>query len=211
MRKPTILAAVPAVLAVLCLGFATAAADEPGARPLKVGYIDLTRVLKEYPKREKLENELRTLQDEVRRDGETRVAEVNRLRQEIEQLAKGTPERIDLERKAQNALVELQKFNQESQKLVEARMAEMLRALYKDVTVEVTRIGQEGGYDFILKDQAIERAALNRRQLVFDISQRLVLYAQPQYDISDAVIKRLREKYAVKTGPAGEPGTAPAK
>jgi len=175
-----------------------------------VAYIDLTRVLKEYPKRRKLEEELAKQRTALGRDVQARMAEVNRLRGEIEQLAKGTPERLDLERQAQQAYMEWQKVSRDSERKVDARVAQMLRELYKDVTAMVAQVGREGGYDLILKDQTSERQDANRRQLVFDISQRLVLYAKPEYDISEIVIERLRAQYSKATG-AEESHPAPVE
>lgn len=211
MRKAVIIVVLLFTLPLVWAGGAQAQTKESGVRPLKVGYVDLTRVLQEYPRQQEMEDQIKKLQDDLNRDGQVRMAEVNRMRQEIEQLAKGTPERLDLERKAQQAIMELRNAMQENQKLVDARLAEMLRSLYKDVTDEVASIGREEGYDFILKDQTINQASATRRQLVFDISQRIVLYAKPEYDISDSVIKRLAKKYAAKTGAAAKSDKAVAK
>ena len=91
MRKAVIIGVLLVALPLVLAGMSWAGPKESGARPLKVGYIDLTRVLKEYPKQQELEGEIKKLQDNLNRDGQIRIAEVNRLRQEIEQLAKGTP------------------------------------------------------------------------------------------------------------------------
>jgi len=207
MRRAASIGLLIGVSALVWIGASIAATDGPEARSLKVGYIDLTRVLKEYPKRQGLEEELAKQRAALGGDVQARMAEVNRLRGEIEQLAKGTPERLGLERKGQQAFVEWQKVSRESQRKVDVRMAEMLKELYGDVTAMVVQVGREGGYDFILKDQTSERQDSNRRQLVFDISQRLVLYAKPEYDISGIVIERLRAQYSKE---AAEKKAAPA-
>jgi len=210
MRRTAIIGLLIGVSALAWIGASPAATNEPRTRSLKVGYIDLTRVLKEYPKRRKLEEELAKQRTALGRDVQARMAEVNRLRGEIEQLAKGTPERLDLERQAQQAYMEWQKVSRDSERKVDARVAQMLRELYKDVTAMVAQVGREGGYDLILKDQTSERQDANRRQLVFDISQRLVLYAKPEYDISEIVIERLRAQYSKATG-AEESHPAPVE
>ena len=207
MRRAASIGLLIGVLVLVWIGASVAATDGPEARSLKVGYIDLTRVLKEYPKRQGLEEKLAKQRAALGGDVQARTAEVNRLRGEIEQLAKGTPERLDLERKAQQAFVEWQKVSRESQRKVDALMGEMLKELYGEVTAMVAQVGREGGYDFILKDQTSERQDSNRRQLVFDISQRLVLYAKPEYDISGIVIERLRAQYSKE---AAEEKAAPA-
>lgn len=199
------------IVLLVAAGVSWAGKRDMGPSPLKIGYIDITRVLKEYPKQQELENEIKKLQNNLNRDGQLRIAEVNQMRREIEQLAKGTPERLDLERKAQKAIVELQKAVKENQKLVDARLAAMLRSLYKDVTDEVALIGREEGYDFILKDQSINQTSASRRQLVFDISQRIVLYAKSEYDITDVVIKRLTKKHAAKISAEAKSDKAVAK
>ena len=210
MRRKATIGILIGVSALVWIGASLAAPGAPEGRSLKVGYIDLTRVLKEYPKRQALEEKLRKQRAALERDVQARMAEVSRLRNEIEQLAKGTPERLDLERKARKAFREWQKVSSESRRKMDTRMAQMLRELYKDVTAMVAKVGREGGYDLIIKDQTSERQAVDRRQLVFDISQRIVLYAKPEYDISDIIIDRLSAQYSKETA-AQKALPAPAK
>ena len=168
------------------------------ARPLKVGYVDLTRVLKAYQRRQDMEDEFRKQQASLNRDAQSRVDEVKRLRGELQQLARGTPERLELEEKAKAAYMALDRTRLEHRKTLNVRLGSMLRELHGDVVRKVEIIGREGGYDFILKNQSFEKPASGHRQTLLQISQQIVLYSKPEYDISDMVIKRLNEKYALK-------------
>ncbi len=71
----------------------------------------------------------------------------------------------------------------------------MLQALFVDVVEEVGRVAREQDYDFILKDQSAGEQPQTRPEAIVQLSQRVVLYSKPKYDLTDEIIRRLNEKY----------------
>ena len=198
---------IRAILMALSLAGLAQAAD----RPLRILYVDMSRVVGAYQRRADLEGELQALQNDIAAQGRGRLEELNRMGQEIEQLAMGTPERLALQEKYRQAEKAIDEFRRETYEKLNARVVAMLGNLYQDVMVEVEALGKERDCDFILKDQSFDREATSRAEATLQISQRVVLYAKPEYDLTSVVIQRVNEKYAkTKTLPTGLPA-APDK
>ena len=202
--RPAILATVLAL--ALCVP-ALFAADPPETaadaqaipqRAIKIGYIDLTRVLKGYDRRRDTEKDLVALQGSLGAQERALITEVRRYEGEINQLAMGTPEREDLEKKHQVKIEELGEFRKENYALLNQRFVSTIESLYGDVVRETEALGREGEFDFIIKDQSAEAPAPTHDAIVLQISKRIVLYSRPEYDLTAKVTERLNRKYVAQ-------------
>ena len=140
----------------------------------------------------------------------------DRFDKEIQQLAMGTKERLDLEEKRKATLKEAEDLRRKSQRGVEQKFVAMLNQLFDDVVREVEAVAKEGNFDLVIKDQSLEKNVTNPGEAVLQIGQRVVLYSKPEYDLTASVLKRLNDKYEAeqkKEAPAPEPKPprAPAK
>ncbi len=192
-------------LFMLSLALLVALPAAQAEEPLKIGYVNLTKVLKEYDRRKEMENDLRNVTLSLRRDLESRMARINRYRDEIEQLAAGSEERRALEDEARAALARYQQASQENQEMFDRQSALMMTELYEDILRQVEALAEEEEYDMVLKNQVSELEPMSHDQAVLQISQRVVLYSKPEHDISEALIERLNAAYAErKLGEAAE-------
>ena len=182
----------------------------------KIGFVSLDRVLRGYDRRKDSEGDLRKLRTSLDKNLESLSAKVKRLNGEIEQLAADTPERREKEEKFTAAYREFQTANRENQRILTTRSARALQDIYADILREAEALGREGRYDIIFKTQSADRPARTHDQAVLQISQQIVLYSKPEYDISDAVVERLNRQYAERAksaapGGAKQPVREPAK
>jgi len=188
--------AIAVLLGMALLG--AAAPESAGPAPagrLKIGYVDLTRVLRQYHKRQDLEQELRKLQESFTQEDRSKVSELQKYRQEAEQLAAGSPERKALEEKQRQATADLDQFRRASLANLNQRFVSMIDQLYGDIEREVEALGRERDFDLILKDQSRERPPRTRDEAVLQIAQRIVLYSRSDYDLTDLVAERLNARY----------------
>ena len=216
-----------AVLAAILGASGARAADEtktpasdaaaPAARALKIGYVDLSRVWNEYRRRGDFDNDFKALRLDLANQDRTRTDEIARYNAQIEKLAMGTPERLELEEKAKTAVKEAEEFRRNATEQLNQKFISMLNRLFAEVIKEVEALAKEGNYDLIIKDQTPDPNVNNRTDAVLQLGQRVVLYAKPEYDLTGAVIKRLNDKYAAEQKPKeaapNSPGQpeAPAK
>jgi Skp family chaperone for outer membrane proteins len=171
------------------------AAANPAARALKIGYVDISRVWNEYRRRGDFDNDYKTRRLDLAHQDRTRTEEIARYQREIEKLAMGTPERLELEEKAKTAIKETEEFRRKGAEDLNEKFISMLNRLFGEVLQKIEEIAKEGDYDLIIKDQTPDPNVNSRADAVLQLGQRVVLYAKPQYDLTSAVIKRLNDKY----------------
>ena len=77
---------------------------------MKIGYVDISRVWSEYRRRGDFDNDYKALRLDLANQDRTRTEEIARYSRQIEKLAMGTPERLELEEKAKTAVKEAEEF-----------------------------------------------------------------------------------------------------
>lgn len=184
-------------LAVLCLTVMALSAFGADAG-LKIGYADLTRVLDEYERRFDLEAKLKNIQSTLGDQDRSRIQAIGRMEQEMDQLAMGSPERMEMDQKYRESIAEAEQFRRQSHEKLNQEYVTMLQALYKDILAEVAILAKERDLDFVIKDQSSDEQPMTRPEVILQLSQRVVLYAKPDYDLSGELIKRLNEKYVTE-------------
>ncbi len=146
---------------------------------LKIAYINSQRILSEYPEAQQIQKKL----DEIRAGYE---AEYNKMLKQYEQLAKEienqslllSPEKkAEKEKQLQDLGMQIEKYRYEKlgpQGEFYKKNMELTQPLYDKIDQIIQKIGNEQGYDYIL-----------------DVVQGVVLFAKPEYDITDKVLDEL--------------------
>jgi Skp family chaperone for outer membrane proteins len=184
-------------VAVLCLMVVALSAFGADAG-LKIGYADLTRVLDQYERRFDLEAKLKNIQATLSDQDRSRIQAISKIEQEMGQLAMGSPERLDMDQKYRESIAETEQFRRQSHEKLNQEYVTMLQCLFQDVLAEVDVLAKERDLDFVIKDQSSDEQPLTRPEVILQLSQRVVLYAKPEYDLSEEIIKRLNEKYVTE-------------
>ena len=175
-----------------------ATAGELAARPLKIGYVDLARVMKGYERAREIEKGLSEFQSALREQQRALVSKIERYRGELDQLAMGTPEYQKTAKEHAAASKELDQFRATVLDQMNRKLLSSTESLYNEILREIERLGKERSFDFILKEQTPEIPATNYNQALFQISQRIVLYSRPEYDLTATVTQRLNAQYALQ-------------
>lgn len=193
--------------AILSLALATQAFCADGG--LKIGYVDMTRVLEQYERRPVLEKQLRDLQNSLSTEDRSRVEELSKMEKEMEQLALGSPERLALNEKYRQSVATTEEFRRKGHEQMNQEYVKMLQSLFQDAVEETGRVGREKEYDFIIKDQSAAEQPRTQPEVILQLSQRVVLYSKAEYDLTDEIVRRLNAKYQPdEANPASAP-TAP--
>lgn len=152
-----------------------------GYAQTKIRYINSQRILNEYPEAQEIQKKL----DEIRAGYEE---EYNKMLQDYENLLKEienqslllSPEKkAEKEKQAQDMAMQIEKFRYEKlgpQGEFYKKNMDLTQPLYDKIDQVIQKIGDEEGYDFIL-----------------DVVQGVVLYAKPEYDITDKVLEELNK------------------
>ena len=163
--------------------------------PLKIGYVDLTRVLRAYARTHDFQQDLKKAQAALAGREKQLIDQSAKSKAEMDQLAMGTPQRRELEKRNAEILAELKAFRKKNFDVLNKKFVATVNLLYDDVLREVDKFGRENDYDFIIKDQSVEAPATTHDAVVLQITKRVVLYSKPEYDLSSVISRRLNEKY----------------
>jgi outer membrane protein len=204
MKKLTLVA----LLAALALpGMAFAQGD------LKIGTVDMNRAFKEYNKTKEAEKKINDAKEAAKKEYDDRadsykkaLDEINKLNQQLEAPAlsadaksQKSKERDEKIASIKNMEREINEFRQTREKQLQEQAVRMRDGIVKEIT-----------------DIVMTKVKAANMDLVFDVSGvslngvPTVMYAKPNYDFTDDVIKDLN-KGAASAKPAASPAKAPAK
>ncbi|MEJ2635809.1 MAG: OmpH family outer membrane protein [Calditrichia bacterium] len=156
-------------------GFSNSYAQE------KIRYINSQRILAEYPAAQEIQKKL----DEIRSGYES---EYNKMLQDYDNLLKEienqslllSPEKkAEKEKQAQELSMQIEKYRYDKlgpQGEFYKKNMELTQPLYDKIDQIIQKIGGQEGYDYIL-----------------DVVQGVVLFAKPEYDITDQVLEELNK------------------
>ncbi len=213
MKTTSLIAwSLPALAVVLALAAGLPAAPvEPAASALpaapRIGFVDWTRVVEKSEFRRAGELKIRRFQAASQDKNNEMVREIERLYRETETYAMGTEERMALDRKTRDAVHELETWREVNRAETNRRLVELIEAVYTQMLAEIDGLAGEMNLDMVLKQQtrSVEKPEAFA-EAIDQISQRIVLYAKPEYDLTDRVIDRINKLYSDSTdAPARNP------
>jgi len=146
------------------------------AEQVNVGYIDLDRVVqavaRQTPEYEELSNELEKRQGEV----EKRRAEINGLEEELKanRVIWSQDKVREQEKLIRDQVDDLRVYSEGAQRFRDVEENKILRRLLPEIAKVVKQVGQREGYSMIFE-------------------RRLLLYASPNFDLTDLIIKEMSE------------------
>jgi outer membrane protein len=148
-------------------------------KPVKIGFIDLKRVYEESGSKERYEKLLESL----RRD---KNLSMNEMKEKLVAMEKMKWELSDEKRKEKEDEInklktDLDTFVMDAKTDLNRKMSEYEREFAKELKDVVTKIGEEEGFTYIVSDV-------------------ILLYSQPKYDLTDKVITQFNEKSSKPAG-----------
>ncbi len=157
-----------AILATMALALSAYGAE------LKIAYIDVQRILAESERGKAVKKEIEKRGAEMDKIFRQKKAELQALREELEKQSALLSEeaRKEKEKEYQRKMKELERFVRDSREEIRQMEVEKTTALLKSLEKVVKKIGEEQHYTLILEKQ-----------------RSFILYAPPELDITDEVIK----------------------
>lgn len=152
------------VLAVLLSALVAAPAM---AKEAKIGYVNLSLVFDNYEKTKKYDKDLEKDADGKRKEREALVAEVKKLRDELELLSEN--KKAAKQAQVDEKVKQLQAFDKDARENLRRQRDTMLREILKEIDAVVKEFGDQEGYDYILND----RVLLYKKD-VSDLSQKII-------------------------------------
>ena len=165
------------LLAVMALCFLRL--PEAVAKEQKIGFIDLSKAFDEYQKTKDSEGALGAESEKSQNKREEMVKKIRRLKDELELLSeKGRKEK---EQVIDKKVKGLKDFDKEVRAALREKKDSMVREILKDIDKVVQEFGKKESYAMILND-------------------RVLLYADEQFELTEKIIKILNARYKEKKG-----------
>ncbi|MEE3001321.1 MAG: OmpH family outer membrane protein [Planctomycetota bacterium] len=127
------------------------------------------------------------LQSEVKR----RQDEIELLEADLEDYPSGSEKFKEAFKRYQMASIELQGYVQFQQLKSQQRTSELILKLYEKIKLIAKQLADENGYDIILMNDSVLEIPENPENIVREISNRRILFARTQMDITDQLIQRM--------------------
>ena len=189
---------IPALAVVLGLTTAASAQNEaqPAAAklPVKIGLVDMARVFKEYDKfnalREDLKSEMKADMDAA----QALAAKAKSLQEELKLLNRGSPDFI----KKEAELARVHSDFETKRKLINSKNmreeARIFEQVYLEARDAVKLYAEYYKYTLIIRFNSAPIDAENPQSLANSLN-KLIVYHQPQNDITGAVIDYLNRQW----------------
>jgi len=142
------------------------------AKEYKIGFVDLANVFDQYKKTKDSEAALAEKGKAKEAQRKTMVDEVRKLKDEQSLLSDKA--KAEKQTAIDEKIKVLQEFDRKAQDELLKERNDMLGLILKDIEKVVTDYAKETGYDIVL-------------------NSRMLLYGDPQYDLTEEVMKRLNK------------------
>lgn len=150
-----------------------------GHAQLKIRYVNSQRILSEYPEAQQIQKQLDDLRATYEKEYNEMLQRYENLVKEIENqsLLLSPEKKAEKEKEAQDLAIQIEQYRYEKlgpQGELYKKNMELTQPLYDKIDQIIQRVGDEEDYDYIL-----------------DVVQGVVLFAKPQYDITNRIIEEL--------------------
>lgn len=173
------------VAAAVLLGGAAVLAP----RPATVATVNLEKVFNTIDQQAARAAELKALVERMKARESALEAAVKDVESELDSFQAGSKAAIEAQNRVQAAVGEFRAYQQFSRLKLEAEEAKSMRLTYLDIREATGRYAKENGIDIVVLDDSIpEFQSGTTDRTVQQISNRRVLFANPEFDISDDLI-----------------------
>ena len=171
-----------------------------GAAELKIATVDLDKVFTAHPKTQAAEAELKKAEDVIQGEMDKMVAEGRGLEEEVAKLREAAKNplltedaRLKKRNEAEEKLTELQEFQLRVRRTQETKLKQMREQVMKsrqgivdELMATVADFAKEEGYDLVLDRSGMTMNAVP-----------LMVYSDPELDVTEKLIERLKTGAAV--------------
>jgi Skp family chaperone for outer membrane proteins len=169
-------------------------------KPLLIGSIDVEKVLKEYDK-------VKVASENVRAEMLARhnslmaiAAEAKQEDEKFQRMSPGSPDAKKCEDKLTQLKAQFEASRENAQREFTQKEAEMMAAIYNEVTAMTKAVAMRQGMSFVVK-YSDAAAGGTEPNSVMAIMSRTILFADPSVDITPSVIGYLNQRYRQSGGP----------
>ena len=139
------------LFALVAFMFAAFATSAQTAKPIKLGHLDVQKVMTSMPEFKKAQDDLAAKEQEIRKELTAMHENYQKLMQEYQANAKTLPElsRTAKEQEIQGLAERIQNFQQLAQEQMAKTQEDLLAPIITKIQNAVQAVGKEGGFTYI--------------------------------------------------------------
>ena len=191
-------------MSIMCLAFALLASliytniniANAEAEDFKIGIVDIGNVFEKYQKRIDLDQELKEQEKEFQDEVNKKRKEIIDLDEETQLLDLGSESRSNNENLMERKNVELEGYAKFAERQLLKKYKDFFENIYQEVVQKVEKIGEQEGFDLIIKNEEADLKSNEISDLQFKIGIRTVLYHSDSVDITFDVVDILNASYS---------------
>ncbi len=164
------------VAAIMLALLAASTGPTQAAEQVKIGYLDLDRVVQAVAKQTPEYEELSAEWDRKGAEIERRRTEIDRLQEELKaNEVIWSPTKVEEQKKViRDQVDDLNVFSESAQRFRDVEENKILRRLLPEIAKTVKKVGERDGYSMIFE-------------------KRVLLYGSPNFNLTDIIIKEMSE------------------
>ncbi len=166
----------------------------------KIGIVDIGSVFEKYQKRIDLDQKLKEQEKEFQDEVNKKRKEIIDLDEETQLLDLGSDSRSKNENMLERKNVELEGYAKFAERQLLKKYKDFFEDIYEEVVKKVEEIGEQEGFDLIIKKEEADLKSGQISDLQFKIGIRTVLYHSDSVDITSDVIENLNASYSKEKG-----------
>lgn len=162
----------------LVFGTVTVVANAQTA-PLKIGYADVEYILSQMPEMKQVQTDLQTLQTQLKKQYDGKVAEFQKKLQEFQAYGATVPEAVkqNSQRELQQLQANIQNLEQDSQSELQKKEQVLMQPVLDKVDKAIQAVAAEHAYTYILHQQYQ--------------GLTIILYGDEKLNVSDVILKKM--------------------
>jgi Skp family chaperone for outer membrane proteins len=184
-------------LALACvvtgLGAWTAQAADPPVGALKVGTVDLQRVVDQYQKRKDMQEDLKKFKAGTEASLKDLQKQVDAVKGELDLLNEGSPDYDKKKRELEEKREILVLKGRLAEKEVVEKWAKGLETIYNEILEKTDKFREKAGYDLLLRIDVAPLKATTLEDMREHLNRKMVLSRSQAVDVTDALIKFINE------------------
>jgi Skp family chaperone for outer membrane proteins len=166
---------------------------QSAAAPAKIGVVNVTDVLENSQKHKDWQTKMQKERGQMENEFAKMKAELEAMQANLKILTPGSADSL----KTQSDLLEKKAVMQARDEFyrakVEAEMQQWTESLYQKMLKVVEQVAKQKGLDMVISDESMDLPAPSLRDFMLTIKTKKMLYHNPNYDITTAVLEALNK------------------
>lgn len=198
LSAPALAAATVATVALALHAVAQNASPPPIAR---VAIVDLSRIINDLDERTARQEQLKDFITSQNEKLKALGSQLDTAQTDIELLVAGTPDRRRKEEEVAWLRINLEYQKRWSEQLIDRRRAEVFADLFEKIRDATTKVAQQQGFDLVFSSDYEGDVPHNQEADIRAVmSTRRVLYASPDIDITEDVVRLMNNEWHAGSG-----------